>query len=103
MESMKIASEVSEEMLANSQSVSKPAVIVLVGLQYSGKSYLAERIVSRNYAYFWATNIKQQYGIANSQMIQVAIEVIGIVLNKKRNVIIDFVNHKYSTGIRCRL
>jgi predicted kinase len=95
MDITKIASEVSEDMLSHSQPVGNPVVIVLVGLQYAGKSYLAERIVSRNYAHFWATNIKKKYGIANNEMIQVAVEVLGIVLAERRNIIIDFVNHKF--------
>jgi predicted kinase len=96
MDITKIASEVSEDMLSHSQPVGNPVVIVLVGLQYAGKSYLAERIVSRNYAHFWATNIKKQYSIANQEMIKVANEVLKVVIAEHRNVIIDFVNHKYS-------
>ena len=97
MDTSKIASEVSQVMIANTCAIDKPTVFVLVGLQYAGKSYLAERIKQQNFAHFWATNIKKQYGIANDAMIEVAVEVIHMLLAEQRNIIIDFVNHKHAT------
>ena len=97
MDSSKITSEISEAMINDSHAVAKPTVLILVGLQYAGKSYLAERIKEHNFAHFWATNIKKQYGIANDVMIEVAVEVVRVVLAEQRNIIIDFVNHKHAT------
>lgn len=90
-----IASEVSKEITSSKVTVGSPNVLVLVGLQYSGKSHLANLISDKNYAHFWATMIKKKYGIKNPEMIEVAKLVIESVTKLGFNIVIDFVNHKY--------
>lgn len=97
MDLTQIVNEVSSDIIAGKAPVDKPTVLVLVGLQYSGKSYLANHIAEKNYAHFWATNVKKKYGIKNPEMIKVAKQVIGTVANRDFNIVIDFVNHKYET------
>jgi len=92
-----IATKVSSEIIIGKQNVEKPKILVLMGLQYAGKSFLAEKIVDKNYAHFWATKIKKAYGIANPEMIEVGLNVIEQVSLTGYNVVIDFVNHKYAT------
>ncbi len=95
MNTNNIAEVITAEIISSKNAVSRPQVLALVGLQYAGKSYLAERIVNKNYAHFWATKIKKEYGLKNPEMLQVATDVIAIVASKRINVVIDFVNHKY--------
>ncbi|MFZ2538223.1 MAG: AAA family ATPase [Oscillospiraceae bacterium] len=90
-----IADEVSKEIVFGKVISNNPTVIVLAGLQYSGKSYLANNITDKNYSHFWATNIKKKYGIKNPEMIEVAKLVISSVVSEGFNLVIDFVNHKY--------
>jgi len=92
-----IAGEVSTAIIAGKVPTNSPSVLVLVGLQYSGKSYLASLIGKNNYAHFWATSIKKRYKIKNPDMIEVAKLVIGSVTRQNFNIVIDFVNHKYET------
>lgn len=96
MDLKEIATKVSTEIIAEKQSVEKPKILVLMGLQYAGKSYLAEKIVEKNYSHFWATKIKKTYGIANPEMIEIGLEVIEQVSSAGYNLVIDFVNHKYA-------
>lgn len=92
-----IANEVSTAIVANKAPTNAPTILVLVGLQYSGKSYLANLIQERNYTHFWATNIKKKYEIKNPEMIEIAKLVTESVTKQGFNIIIDFVNHKYET------
>lgn len=96
MKPSKIAQEVAREIIIKKTIVQKPTVFVLMGLQYAGKSYLAEKIVEKNYTHFWATKIKKTYGITNPEMIEIGLEVIERVSSAGYNLVIDFVNHKYS-------
>ena len=96
MEVSEIAQKVANEIILEKHTVQKPRIFVLMGLQYAGKSYLAEKIVEKNYTHFWATKIKKTYGIANPEMIEVGLEVIERVSSIGYNLVIDFVNHKYA-------
>ncbi len=86
---------VAADIVAGKSVVDKPVVFVLVGLQYSGKSFLAERIVGKNFAHFWATKVKADYGISNSGMFEVALAVVEDVAGRGFNVVVDYVNHKF--------
>jgi predicted kinase len=94
-EAQLIADQVSNDILVGTIKTSNPTALVLMGLQYAGKSFLAERIAQQNYAHFWATKVKGSFGIANPEMVEVALEVMERVLGGGHNLIIDFVNHKH--------
>lgn len=96
MSTAEIASKVSSEIIAGKAIASNPKIFVLMGLQYAGKSYLAEKITEKNYCHFWATKIKKTYGLANPEMIEVGLGVITNISSIGYNVVIDFVNHKYA-------
>lgn len=89
-----IASVVSKEIVTHKKPVQSPEVLVLMGLQYSGKSYLAEKLEEHNYVHFWATKIKKRFEIANPEMLEIALKVLDEVVTNKYNLVIDFTNHK---------
>lgn len=94
MNLQQIASQAYAEATTSKHSVKEPRVIVLTGLQYSGKSYLAAQIEERNFAHFWATKIKKEFAIENDDMIQVALEFVRLAITNGLNVVVDYVNHK---------
>ena len=91
----KIVEEILGKIIENKVTVNKPKVIVLSGLQYSGKSFLAEALEDKNFAHFWATKVKNDYGLSNPIMLSIALEILRSAITKKYNVVIDFVNNKY--------
>lgn len=95
MNELHIADQILHEITVGKQKVEQPHVIILMGLQYSGKSYVANQLSERNYAYFWATKIKQHYGIDNSHMLELANEVLQNAIEEGFNIVIDYVNQKY--------
>lgn len=90
-----IGAEVAAHIMTGTHRVDRPQILVLMGLQYAGKSYLSERIAACNYAHFWATKVKQQYGIPNSVMHGVALYVTETLAAAGRNLVIDYVNPRY--------
>lgn len=93
---MNISDIVFVEITNGKTQVNRPHILILMGLQYSGKSWLAEKISDNNYAHFWATNIKKQYNIKNPDMIDLATLLIEKTINAKFNIVIDYVNHTYA-------
>jgi len=92
----KIVDQVCGEITLNKSKVDNPTVIALVGLQYSGKSTIANMISQHNYAHYWATKIKKEYNIANEQMLEIAGLVVRKLVSDGYNVVIDYVNHKFA-------
>ena len=89
-----IAREIADSIADHCAPVRNPRVLVLVGLQYAGKSFLAERIAADNIAHIWATKIKQKYGLSNDEMTAVAVLLIERLAGGGINVMLDGVNHK---------
>jgi predicted kinase len=89
-----IAGKISKQIIAGKLKTTHPKVLVLMGLEYSGKSYLADHIASHNYAHFWATKIKKDYDIVNEQMLDIAKKVLALTVSAGFNVVLDYTNHK---------
>lgn len=92
----RISNEALNDATVGVEPVDSPYVLVLTGLQYSGKSYLASQITTKGFVHFWATKIKKDYGTNNEEMLQIALRFTEIAITKGFNVIIDYVNQKKS-------
>ena len=97
MDITNIGKKYSQRLTVDKQPVSSPTLLVLVGLQYAGKSYLAEKIEEQNFLHFWATKLKKEFNVDNNQMNEIALMMLDELLPKGFNVVIDFVNHKRET------
>lgn len=96
MDTSQIVAEVTRKMVLGKSPVANPTTMLLTGLEYSGKSYVAERVTAQNYTHFWATKIKKQYGINNDTMLVIAREVVSLLATDGYNVIVDYNNHTRS-------
>lgn len=96
MDLSRVAASVFADAVRGKSTVVVPSVFVLMGLQYSGKSYLAERIAGRNFVHFWATKVKADYGLSNEDMVVVALEFVELAVVAGFNVVVDYVNHRFA-------
>jgi predicted kinase len=69
------------------------ALVLLMGLPYSGKSTIAEKLAADGFIHIWATKLKKEYQLTDNQMLDLAKELTTCFLSRGFNVVFDFLNH----------
>jgi len=75
-------------------------LVVLLGLPFSGKSTVAQKLAEMGYVHVWATIIRKRYAVEFEDLANVMERLVERLLEAGFPVVVDNINHTESTRRR---